>query len=375
MVNRSEILARYARRQVTADEQQAFQEWLKTLSPEEMEAVVDEYGDLVASLPASEEQPNTELLRAIHEAIDAIRPARVHFLRRWRWAAAAALIATISLAVWLTNKPDTSTRHTTASVAPGKNGAILTLSDGTQVVLDSLGNGVVAAQNGAQVVLQNGQLTYELTDSSTTEIAYNTMNTPKGRQFFVTLPDGTKVWLNAASSIRYPTVFTGKERRVDIKGEAYFEVAKNADMPFRVNADGKAEIEVLGTHFNVTAYDNDPVLNITLVEGSVKVNGKTLKPGQQAQIAGDVRVIDHADIEKVMAWKNGLFNFEGAKLNEVMKQLERWYDIEVVYANGIPDIEFGGEMTKDIPLERLLVVLEKSGIHFRLEDRHLIVLP
>jgi transmembrane sensor len=173
---------------------------------------------------------------------------------------------------------------------------------------------------------------------------------------------------------------------VTMTGEAYFEVASlpltpsggggtKGRMPFIVDVDGKAEVEVLGTHFNVDAYDNNTALSTTLLEGLVKVNGTTITPGQQARITNVLKVVNNADTEKVMAWKNGLFNFEGATLEEVMKQLERWYDIEVVYEKGVPDIEFGGEMTKNISLKGLLLVLEKSDIHFRLEGRRLIVLP
>jgi len=265
------------------------------------------------------------------------------------------------------------------------------------VVLDSLGNGMVATQNGTQVLLKGGGLAYAAAGSATREVMYNTMTTPKGRQFQVTLPDGTMVWLNAASSLHFPTVFTGGERQVTVTGEAYFEVARNIDMPFKVNVNGKAVVEVLGTHFNVNAYDNEDAINTTLLKGSVRVSqipaslvqgqsSVTLEPGQQAQIAhhsrqaqsktqSGIKLITDADLNKVMAWKNGLFNFEGASLVEVMRQIERWYDIDVIYEKGIPNIEFEGKMTKDVPLKDLLVMLEKSDIHFRIEDSKLIVLP
>jgi ferric-dicitrate binding protein FerR (iron transport regulator) len=216
---------------------------------------------------------------------------------------------------------------------------------------------------------------YDPTVQTKNEILYNTMSTPRGRQFEITLPDGTHVWLNAASSIRYPTVFAGNERKVELDGEAYFEVTKNAKQPFIVRARNKATIEVLGTSFNISAYENEKSLNTTLLDGSVKVNGTILKPGQQARVTDAVRVTDHADIDKVMAWQRGFFNFEGATLEEVMQQLERWYDIDVEYEQGIPDIEFGGEMSRNMSLNGVLVALEKSGIHYRLEGRKLIVLP
>lgn len=314
---------------------------------------------------------------------------RVHFLRRWGWAAASVLLLlSVGAYLWTHSAKDSSASTNTVAgnthIAPGKNGAILTLADGTRVVLDSLGNGLVATQNGTQVVMKGGGLTYDPAGTTNnSEVTYNTMTTPKGRQFQVTLPDGTSVWLNAGSSLRYPTVFTGQERRVSITGEAYFEVVHNAQMPFKVSVNGKAEVAVLGTHFNVNAYDNEAAIHTTLLQGSVQVSTReassfvVLKPGQQAQIAQPdaIKVINHADINKVMAWRNGLFNFEGASLAEVMRQIERWYDIEIAYEKGIPDIAFEGKMTKDVPLKDLLVMLERSDIHFRIDGRKLIVLP
>jgi transmembrane sensor len=317
-----------------------------------------------------------------------VRPVhRVHFLRKWGWAAAAAiLILSVGAYLFTTNKKTAQPADRlvkNVDIPPGKDGAVLSLADGSQVLLDTIKNGTIALQGGAIAKVVNGALLYE---ASGDEVVYNTMSTPRGKQYHVILPDGTEVWLNAASSIRYPTVFKGKQRTVTMTGEAYFEVASlpltpsggggtKGRMPFIVDVDGKAEVEVLGTHFNVDAYDNNTALSTTLLEGLVKVNGTTITPGQQARITNVLKVVNNADTEKVMAWKNGLFNFEGATLEEVMKQLERWYDIEVVYEKGVPDIEFGGEMTKNISLKGLLLVLEKSDIHFRLEGRRLIVLP
>jgi ferric-dicitrate binding protein FerR (iron transport regulator) len=324
---------------------------------------------------------------------------RVHFMRKWGWAAASIILA-LGLGVYLLA---TKTKKTlppanvvqAAGIAPGKNGAVLTLADGSKVVLDSLGNGVVADQTGSEVMLQDGKLVYKALPVTGSRLTYNTMSTPKGRQFQVTLPDGTKVWLNAASSLRYPTVFTGTERKVTVTGEAYFEVAHNAGMPFKVNVNDKEEVTVLGTHFNINAYDNEKAIHTTLLEGSVNVVNRQsaignersvlLKPGEQAVLAQphsplttdhSPLTIDHSpDLNKVMSWKNGQFNFEGATLGEVMRQVERWYDIEVSYEKGIPDVEFEGKMTRDVPLNDLLTMLERSAIHFRIEGRKLIVLP
>ncbi len=326
---------------------------------------------------------------------------RVHFLRRWGWAAASViLLLGIGAYLWMDSTKEDTRTPTLANhehIAPGKNGAVLTLADGSKVVLDSLGNGLVADQTGAQVVLQDGKLAYKPLPLAGAPLTYNTMTTPRGRQFQLTLPDGTGVWLNAGSSITYPTLFTGNERRVAVTGEAYFEVAHNANMPFKVSVNGKADVEVLGTHFNVNAYDNEEAIYTTLLKGSVRVStaaaqvspdqpAVVLKPGQQAQIAhhhkavsskagSGIKVINNADIDQIMAWKNGLFNFEGASLAEVMRQVERWYDIDIAYEKNIPDISFEGKMTKDVPLKDLLVMLQRSDIHFRIDNRKLIVLP
>lgn len=321
----------------------------------------------------------------VHELVNpAVRP--VHFLQRRliRYAAAIFLLLGAGTYFWATHKNTSSQLADKAVIiAPGRDGAILTLADGSKVVLDSMGNGLVANQQGVKVSLQNGQLAYGPTSTATTEVAYNTVSTPKGRQFRLVLPDGSKIWLNAASAIRYPTTFTGNERRVKLEGEAYFEIATNAAMPFKVIAGDATEVEVLGTSFNINAYKNEQVISTTLLEGAVRINAyqqsQILKPGQQAAVkpaTEQLQVYQNADLDKVMAWKNGLFNFEDATLPEVMRQLERWYDIEVTYTKDIPPIRFGGEINKQNTLQDVLQILEKSNVHFRLEQgRKLVVMP
>ncbi len=311
------------------------------------------------------------------------------FGQKW-WRYAAVIILLLGTGAFFLLKNNQSAANTNEPIAqatpqdiqPGKDGAILTLEDGSTVVLDSMGNGLVTMQNGTKVMMKNGQLVYDAGQSPVTEVGYNTMATPKGRQFQLVLPDGSKVWLNAASSIRYPTVFTGTKREVQITGEAYFEVARNEAMPFRVRIDAETTVEVLGTHFNINSYDNEESVNTTLLEGSVQVKSKggnlLLKPGQQAKyvLGNIIQLKNSVDIEKVMAWKNGVFNFEDASLQEVMRQLERWYDIDVVYEKNIPKLEFFGKMGKDLPLSAVLRGLEKSNVHFRVEDgKRLVVLP
>ena len=358
----------------------------------------------IISSKLSHEVKEEEITPEIRNALQARLPLVLHagkrrtpvsiFRQNWfKYAAAAVIIIAVGMAIWsIPNKPATETTPVKqlaikTDIDPGKQGAILTLADGRQVVLDSLGNGKVADQTGSQVLLQDGKLVYDETASTAEHVVYNAISTPKGRQFQLVLPDGTKVWLNAASSLKYPTHFSGKERRVEVTGEAYFEVAKNADMPFYVEMDNSTTVKVLGTHFNINAYSNEPSLKTTLLEGSVQVQQSAtgnrqagtvlLKPGEQA-IGGDHSplTIDHSpNIDKVMAWKNGVFNFNEATLQEVMHQLERWYDIEVQYEPGVPKLEFVGKMGRDLSLNNVLRGLELSKVHFRLEGRKLTVMP
>jgi ferric-dicitrate binding protein FerR (iron transport regulator) len=310
------------------------------------------------------------------------------FRQTWfRYAAAAVLIIAVGISFWSIQQKTTPASVPAkpvvakTDITPGKQGAILTLADGRQVVLDSLGNGVIADQSGAQVQLQDGKLLYSALPTDDARVTFNEISTPKGRQFQLILPDGTKVWLNAASSLKYPTQFNGKERRVEITGEAYFEVAKNAAVPFYVNINHSTTVKVLGTHFNINAYSDEPTIKTTLLEGRVEVTKEKsqviLKPGEQAICSGNSRfTIDHSpDIDKTMAWKNGVFNFNDATLQEVMHQLERWYDIEVQYETGIPNLVFVGKMGRDLSLNNVLRGLELSKVHFRLEGRKLVVLP
>lgn len=310
---------------------------------------------------------------------------RIRFMNKWKWIAASVVlvlgISTYFLLENQTHRQQPEPLVDAALIKPGRDGAILKLADGSQLSLDSVRNGVVALQDGVTAKVVNGALVYE---GNGNKMQYNTMSTPKGRQYHLTLSDGTRVWLNAASSIKYPTVFTGGERRVQISGEAYFEVAKNSTQPFRVEAGNGMQIDVLGTSFNVNAYQDDHNNYTTLMDGAVRVtaagtgNSAILKPGQQAvQSPGDlISVNNNVDVEKVMAWKNGIFNFENASLEYVMKEIGRWYDIDVVYQNGVPDIKFWGKITKDVPLSGILIALERTKVHFKLENnRTLVVLP
>lgn len=315
----------------------------------------------------------------VNKAIDSKPIRRLPFLQRpWlRYAAVFILLCSIGAYIWR-SQPAESTK--VADIAPGGTKAMLTLANGTVIALDSTGHQSI--QQGKTAVMQHGgQLQYDAREVEN-EMRYNTLTTPRGGQFRIILPDGSKVWLNAASSIRYPTAFAGKERLVEITGEAYFEVTRNENMPFLVKMQKGNTVEVLGTHFNVNTYPDEPKIQTTLLEGAVRVSNATgrfiLSPGQQAQVTADnnIRIVQAKNMAQVTAWKDGLFNFEDASLDDVMRQLSRWYDIEVVYEKGVPDIGFGGKMERDLSLTHVLGILERAEVHFKLvEGRKLIVTP
>lgn len=270
-------------------------------------------------------------------------------------------------------------------IPPGNNKATLTLSDNSIIPLDSATTGPLATQ-GAAVVVQGsaGQLAYKASLGTTEkELAYNVLATPRGGQFRLILPDGSKAWLNAASSIRYPVAFTGKDRTVSITGEVYFEVVHRDETPFQVKV-GRDTIQDLGTHFDINAYEDESSVSATLLEGSVRITGGVvLTPGQQARIDGDVlsggagniRVVDNVDVEQVVAWKNGYFQFDHSDLRVVMRQLSRWYDVDIRFEKGVPDRQFGGKIPRTSNLADVCQVLQLENVHFKMEDRTIIVTP
>lgn len=261
---------------------------------------------------------------------------------------------------------------------PTTNRARITLANGQIVYLDSAGNGSLAIQADVQLVKQaDGQIAYKGTANET---VYNTLTNPRGSKVIdLMLSDGSRIWLNAGSSLTYPVAFTGKERKVEIKGEAYFEVSGNPSRPFKVTT-GATEVQVLGTRFNINAYTDEPDMKITLLEGAVKVGNSLgavrIQPGEQALIIPTLapRTAANIDQEQVMAWKNGLFGFEGADLKTIMRQLARWYDIEVRYEGVATNRVFKGEITRDLSLSQLMKGLQELGIKFRIEGRTLIVI-
>jgi len=299
---------------------------------------------------------------------------------RTRTSVAAAVILLLGIGIYFwygrsTTSPLAETKQTPA-VVPGRQGAILTLADGRLVTLDSLPNGVVAVQNGSRAAVVDGQLAYHPESPVTSTITYNTITTPRGRQYQLVLSDGTRVWLNAASRITFPTAFNEKERKVSIDGEAYFEVARNTAKPFKVNA-GSTDVEVLGTSFNINAYKDAYDIRTTLLDGSIKVYGananRVLKPGQQALTDQQLKVESDVNTEQVIAWKNGLFYFNRTGIATVMQQLSRWYDIDVRYEGGVPDIRISGKMDKGLNLNEIMEFLTKMEVKCRLLGRTVVV--
>ncbi|MEJ7694605.1 FecR domain-containing protein [Daejeonella sp.] len=270
-------------------------------------------------------------------------------------------------------------------IAPGDNKAILTLADGSRISLDDAAEGFVASQGNTSITkTEDGQIVYKKNEegmkSMSGSSAANTIQTPKGGRYQISLPDGSKVWLNSASTLTYPTTFAASERKVKLIGEAYFEIAKNKKVPFRVESNNQI-VEVLGTHFNINSYEDEAFIKTTLLEGSVRVilnssnpSGKLLKPGEQSLTSAsqsDIRV-QHTDTEKAIAWKNGYFKFKNTPIKDIMREIERWYDVELVYDGKLAPDEFTGYISNDVKISSVLKMLEESGgIKFTVKGRRL----
>lgn len=308
----------------------------------------------------------------------------------WKWVAAAAVIlAFIGTGSYFINFSPFQGQQSILSgehqIVPGGNKAVLTLADGSRIVLDSAADGLLARQGNTAVKKdRNGRLVY-LSMKNRHEAeppAMNIVSTPRGGQYQVRLPDGTAVWLNAASSLKFPASFTAQERHVELTGEAYFEVARDDTKPFIVSSGGQT-VEVLGTHFNISAYDDEPVVKTTLLEGSVRVverrSGKSLllNPGQEAKMIGSGEItVAEAIPGQAIAWKDGKFMFNGESTERIMRRIARWYDVEVVYHRSARDVSFTGSVSRFADVADVLRKLELTGtIHFKIEGRRIIVMP
>lgn len=308
----------------------------------------------------------------------------------WRWVAVAATVLLVATGIyyWHTApKRVAATTQQETEVQPGSDKAVLTLADGKTISLDSSTHGIIGREGQTAINQRGGQIIYDASNAQSGEVVYNTLSTPRGGQYQLTLPDGSRVWLNAASSIRFPAVFNDSARLVYITGEVYFEVSKQTakngrKVPFHVMIPG-AEIKVLGTHFNVNAYDDEDAAKTTLLEGAIVVKANessvTLKPGQQAVLSrahSPLTIAHSPDLEQVLAWKNGLFRFDGIQLSTMMRQLARWYDVEVTFAPGAPVSElFNGAIQRSLQLSQVLTGMDAMGIHVKREGKHLIVMP
>ncbi len=312
----------------------------------------------------------------------------------WRYAAAAVVIVAVTGITYLIRAAHSShaivakTPALPADIQAGGNKAILTLADGKVVNLDSAADGVLTSQGNTYVAKADGKLAYNIAASEKPKTpTYNVLATPRAGQFTLALPDGTHVWLNNASSIRYPVWFTGDTREVELTGEAYFEVAKDAAHPFTVHIRNSAigtdggTVEVLGTSFNVMAYADESAERATLVDGSIRyVHGASsalLKPDDQSVFTPNsaVKILHHVNVDEITAWKNGFFHFDHSDLQSTMRQFARWYDIKVVYQGAIPPQEFAGKISRSMPLATVLKALEGEHVHFKLEGTQVTVTP
>lgn len=264
-------------------------------------------------------------------------------------------------------------------VSPAANNAVLTLENGETIILDSAANGPLIQQGNMQVTKVDGQIIY-MKSGEQGAVSYNTITTPPGRQYQIILSDGSKVWLNAASALQFPAPFSGKERRVQLRGEGYFEVTESAEIPFKVETN-KLEVKVLGTRFNVHSYEDETILRTTLLEGRVSINCRSesivLLPGQQANldIDGNLEILQNVEVDEIVAWKEGKFQFQKANIEEVMREVARWYNVEIEY-EGPVNSHFGGSISRDADLRQVLQMLQLTGeVKFRVEGKTVVVLP
>jgi transmembrane sensor len=411
------LIIKHLQETITADETQTLEQWIAASDDNRAKFTRLTNGETLSEdLMAhglSDQQIKDQVYSQLPEVQDALTVI-VTPKRNWmRWASVAAAVLVIAFAgIWLLRSKETSTTDgseqqvpvATTNIPPGGNKATLTLADGTVIDLDKAGNGTIATEGKTKVnKKEDGQLEYQLSKGNKqSAITYNMLATPRGGQYQLLLPDGSKVWLNAASSIKYPTEFAGNERRVEVTGETYFEIARNQNKPFRVTvlppaggAGRGGEIEVVGTHFNVNAYGDEQPIVTTLLEGKIKIspvevvskqsagvdmknhkpqttNYKLLLPGEEAQIGdkADIKVRKNVDTESAVSWMKGFFDFQKASMKTVMLQVSRWYNVDVQYKGAIPAQTFEGNIDRNIPLNELLMLLQQMGpTKFTIEGR------
>jgi ferric-dicitrate binding protein FerR (iron transport regulator) len=381
----NELADKWLKGTITEEEKQYFEDWYNREAEQHPEWTRD----------LDEQSLKNRLFSDILEKIeskkqDAEKIVSKHRRKKqlYKWySAAAAAVVIFTIGIWFfqylvpSSHMKNGEGNTHIDLPPGREAATLILADGSVIDLDVAQNGEVTIQGKTIVSKQGGQVTYiSPTRKEKLPVLYNTINTARGNQYRVVLADSTRVWLNSASSLRFPAVFSGRERPVELTGEAYFEVAKNATMPFLVKVNGM-DVEVLGTHFNIHAYVDEDAMETTLLEGSVKVkNDKAsvlIKPGEQAVIRNNETEISvsEADIDKVMAWQNGFFEFDNTELPAIMRQISRWYNVDIRYEGQPGSKKFGGRISKNLNLRDVLTLLEANGVQFALEGKTLVVKP
>jgi len=384
-----DLIDRYVEQSCTEEERRELMSLLQAPdSDEEIRRLVDEAYARRLTNPALPEEASASILQSI---LQVSTPVVNLQKRNWRvprrWVGIAALFLLFFTGAWFffsyrrVNQP----AHTALSssvvkndIVPGHSGAILTLANGATILLDSAQDGSLSPQGNVQVVKRNGQLSYTGSGKSS-EVLYNTMTTPRGRQYQVVLADGTRVWLNSASSLHFPTAFTGPTREVQLTGEAYFEVADNAAQPFVVKTQ-RLDVHVLGTAFNVMAYEDEEAVRTTLVQGAVKVSARNqelqIRPGEQAALAEkDHLAVSSPDLSEVLAWKEGKFRFKKTPIKMIMRQIARWYDVDIVYKGKTPDLLLSGVFPRTEYVSQLLEVLQEAGnIHFTMEGNTITLL-
>lgn len=397
-----DIILTYLNGNISTEEEVELSEWLiqkesndrlfqEIINQANISQVTKRFKELEDSKEATFQQICSKIRQPVPGITRVLSPSKLRYIA----AAISLLIISVGAFFYVKqyNTTDLKVEVNHNDIPPGRNRAMLTLADGSLIALDSVHNGALTQQGNTKVLkLNNGQLVYEKNGHSEKgSIFYNTIATPRGGQYQLQLPDGSKVWLNAASSLRFPTVFDNRERSVELTGEAYFEITRihqgGKKVPFRVDilsARGGAaigEVEVLGTHFNIMAYQDEEHISTTLLEGSVKVtkgvNTTLLAPGQQAEMGefGEIKLHENANLEEVMAWKNGYFQFNRTDLKAVMRQISRWYNVDVSYEGTVADRQFGGKISRDANASEVLKILELSNVHFRIEDKRIVVIP
>lgn len=392
-------MSRYLRQEASKEELEELHAWLQEPGNEvQFPGLLEEvWNDFEEKEPMQEGRAAAILSQIIAKPSSGSGQV---FRPKWLRIAAAAIVILLAGAAVMTvvnhNKNKSINIELAKNdIAPGGNKAILTLANGAKIVLDSAHFGKLAQQGAMSITkTDSGKLSYSFSEKTGPmpkgAIVYNSLSTPRGGQYQLKLPDGSMVWLNAASSITYPVAFSGNERMVEITGEVYFEVVHDARMPFKVKA-GKEIIEDLGTHFNINVYDDEPMLKTTLLEGSIKIQSADvdssdsneqeviLKPGQQAQIikasSRQIKVVNDVNTEAVVAWKNGQFHLKGMDMGALMRQLARWYDVDVEFEGKVPDKRFGGSISRNVNLSAVLEALRDNEVQCRLEGNKIIVMP